>query len=61
MIWGRMGDLQKAEEAFNQYYDSKAQEYKGHEGWKSYRYLKGHLEYLSELADQLHSIIYDKI
>ena len=54
MIWGRMGNLQKAEEAFNQYYDSKAQEYKGHEGWKSYGYLRSHLNYLEELADKLH-------
>ena len=53
MIWGRMGNLQKAEEAFNQYYDSKAQEYKGHEGWKSYGYLRVHLDYLEELADKL--------
>jgi hypothetical protein len=54
MIWGRMGNLQKAEEAFNQYYDSKAKEYKGHEGWKSYGYLRSHLNYLEELADTLH-------
>ena len=53
MIWGRMGNLQKAEEAFNKYYDSKAQEYKGHEGWKSYGYLRAHLDYLEELADKL--------
>ena len=32
MLWGRMGNLQKAEEAFNQYYDSKAQEYKDMKG-----------------------------
>ena len=54
MIWGRMGNLQKAEEAFNQYYSSKAQEHKGHEGWKSYGYLRAHLNYLEELADKLH-------
>lgn len=54
MIWGRLGNVQKAEEAFNQYYDSKAQEYKGHEGWKSYSYLKAHLSYLEKLADKLH-------
>ena len=53
MIWGRMGNLQKAEEAFNKYYDSNAQEYKGHEGWKSYGYLRAHLDYLEELADKL--------
>ena len=61
MIWGRMGNLQKAEEAFNQYYDSKALEYKGHEGWKSYGSLRAHLDYLAELADQLHLKINNKI
>ena len=61
MIWGRMGNLQKAEEAFNQYYDSKAQEYKCHEGWKSYGYLKAHLSYLEGLADKLHIKINDPI
>ena len=60
MIWGRMGNLQKAEEAFNQYYDSKAQEYKGHEGWKSYGYLRAHLDYLSELAEKLHINIHER-
>lgn len=54
MIWGRMGNMQKAKEAFNQYYDSNAQEYKGHEGLKSYGYLRAHLNYLEELADKLH-------
>ena len=53
MIYGRAGDLQRAEQAFNQYYDSKAQEYRGHEGWKSYGYLRAHLNYLAELADKL--------
>ena len=53
MIYGRAGDMQRAEEAFNQYYDSKAQEYRGHEGWKSYGYLRAHLNYLAELADKL--------
>ena len=53
MIYGRAGDLQRAEEAFNQYYDSKAQEYRGHEGWRSYQYLRAHLNYLAELADKL--------
>ena len=61
MIWGRMGNLRKAEEAFNQYYDSKALEYKGHEGWKSYGYLRAHLDYLAELADKLHLKINNKI
>lgn len=54
MIWGRMGNLQKAEEVFHHYYDSQAQEYKGHEGWKSYGYLRAHLDYLEELAGTLH-------
>lgn len=54
MIFGRAGDLQKAEQSFNQYYDSCAQEYRGHEGWKSYQYLRAHLNYLAELAEALH-------
>ncbi|MBQ7378655.1 MAG: DUF4304 domain-containing protein [Clostridia bacterium] len=53
MIWGRLGDLEKAESTFNEYYESKAQEYKGHEGWRSYGYLRAHLNYLNELADRL--------
>ena len=61
MIFGRAGDLQKAEQAFNQYYDSKAQEYRGHEGWKSYGYLRVHLDYLAELADKLHLTIRNPI
>ncbi len=61
MIWGRLGEVQKAEEVFNQYYNENAQVYKEHEGWKSYRYLRGHLEYLEELADQLQINIKNKI
>ena len=61
MIWGRLGDLQKAEDSFNQYYNERAQKYKEHEGWKSYRHIKGHLEYLEELADQLQINIKNKI
>ncbi len=61
MIWGRLGELQKAEDSFNQYYNKVAKEYKEHEGWKSYRAIKGHLEYLEELADQLQIHIKNKI
>ena len=61
MIWGRLGELQKAEDSFNQYYNKVAKEYKEHEGWKSYRHTKGHLEYLGELADQLQMNIKNKI
>ena len=61
MIWGRLGELQKAEDSFNQYYNKVAKEYKEHEGWKSYRHTKGHLEYLEELADQLQINIKNKI
>ena len=61
MVWGRLGDLKAAEKFFNLYYDNKAQEYKGHEGWKSYRYLRGHLTYIEELANRLHIEINNKI
>ena len=61
MIYGRAGDLQRAEQAFNQYYDSRAQEYRGHEGWRSYQYLRAHLNYLAELADKLRFTIRDPI
>ena len=53
MVFGRMGDMKKAELFFNQYYDENAQIYKAHEGWKSYGYLKSHLDYIEELAEQL--------
>lgn len=46
-------EIEKAESVFNQYYESKAQEYKGHEGWRSYGYLRAHLNYLNELAEKL--------
>ena len=61
MIFGRAGDLQRAEQAFNQYYDSCAQEYRGHEGWKSYQYLRAHLNYLAELAEALHFQIHNPV
>jgi hypothetical protein len=61
MIYGRAGDLQRAEQVFNQYYDSCAQRYRGHEGWKSYGYLRAHLNYLAELADKLNLTIHDPI
>ena len=61
MIFGRAGDLQRAEQAFNQYYDSCAQEYRGHEGWKSYQYLRAHLNYLAELAETLDIPIHNRI
>jgi hypothetical protein len=61
MIFGRAGDLQRAEQAFNQYYDSCAQRYRGHEGWKSYGYLRAHLNYLAELAERLHFQIHNPI
>ena len=61
MIFGRAGDLQRAEQAFNQYYDSCAQKYRGHEGWKSYGYLRAHLNYLAELAERLRFQIHNPI
>ncbi len=61
MIWGRWGKMQKAEEAFNQYYNEKVQVYKEYEGRKYSRGLRGHLEYLEELADQLQINIKNKI
>ena len=61
MIFGRAGDLQRAEQAFNQYYDSCAQEYRGHEGWRSYQYLRAHLNYLAELAETLDIPIHSRI
>lgn len=61
MIYGRMGEMQKAEELFNRYYDSVLKEYKEHEGWKSYRHKRGHLEYLGELASELNIKIINKL
>ncbi|MBQ8447890.1 MAG: DUF4304 domain-containing protein [Clostridia bacterium] len=53
MIYGRMGKAEEAQRTFNEYYNSKAGEYKGHEGQKSHQYIKSHMEYLEELAKSL--------
>lgn len=61
MIYGRLGQMEKAQRVFNEYYDAKAKEYEGHEGDKNYRYIKAHTEYLEELAEKLGIEIKNKI
>jgi len=61
MIYGRMGNLDEAKRLFNKNYSDVAKNYKAHEGWKLFNYLKAHLSYLEELAQSLNIEIDDKI